>query len=106
MATKEYVAATIIHELVHGYYNETKGRSLYEDAQHNDMAVEYVKPMAEALVGIFSVTAQDAMALSWAGLYGTSAWETLKSLDPAKATTIKLISENYKNGYKGTKCNH
>lgn len=99
-ASEEYIAATLIHELVHGYYHETKGRSLGNDAQHIDMATYYVQPMAEALVGIYGMSPQNAEAIAWGGLQDTPQWQSKSS---SERNNIAITNGNYRTGVSGHK---
>lgn len=99
-ASEEYIAATLIHELVHGYYHETTGRSLSEDAQHIDMATYYVQPMAQALVGLYGMSPENATAVAWGGLGETSQW---KAKSASEQNNIININGNYRTGVSGYK---
>lgn len=97
-ASKEYIAATLIHELIHGYYNETTGNKLDNTDQHNDMSTRYVEPMAQALLGMYGISVSDATALAWGGLKKTPAYIALSA---TQKNQIALINSFYKRGTAG-----
>ena len=99
-ASEPYIAATLIHELVHGYYHEINNKPLGNDADHVNMAGEYVEPMAQALVGLYGMPVQDAIDLAWGGLGDTPQF---LALSPTERNRISLTNESYKNGTKGKK---
>ena len=55
-ASKEFVAATIIHEMIHGMYFQQTGVPLNQSQQHQQMATDYVEPMANALVAVYNLS--------------------------------------------------
>jgi len=104
-ASKEYIAATIMHEVIHAYLTlyGTNG-SLN---QHTDMATNYLSIMAIDLKLLYpGITEEDATALSWGGLGETQLWKDLVRDHPDQANKIVDINNQYKNatGTKGTRC--
>lgn len=109
-SSKEYIAATLIHEAIHGYINVVYYRykhnwtgydsnyvkthlGIFWDflehqgttnptAQHNEMAVNYVAKMKEFLIG-FCPGIDDAMAtaLAWGGLRDSNVWKAKSTTD-------------------------
>ncbi len=107
-ASEQYIAATIIHEIMHAYF---RLEQLPAGADHQRMAANYISSMSQALQDTFGMTAQDATALSWGGLNETvqgvpitAEWTAYKSAHPNDASQIQLINNQYKNAKKGYKC--
>lgn len=104
-ASAEYIAATIIHEVLHAYM--TFSGKLGEFNQHTTMANDYIYTMQKDLQKMFpNMSDNDAIALSWGGLGDTQAWKDMLNNDPDKANTIVDINKQYKNatGSKGSRC--
>ncbi len=78
-SSQEYIAATIIHELLHAYlgYNKINGKSpgispVDEVAQHEYIAGQYVDDMRDMIITLFpNFSPEEAEALAWGGLEGT-----------------------------------
>ncbi|MCF0056612.1 hypothetical protein [Dyadobacter sp. CY356] len=88
-ASKEFIAKTIYHEILHIYLNTT------EESDHIKMANNYVNPIANALMSQFpNLGAANAEALAWSGLYNTKAWDKLPG---EKQKSIRDINERFKN---------
>lgn len=105
MGSQDYIAATLIHECVHAYItyqranfgSDTSGfQTLFpiywdfrgNDAQHNEMAGNYVDMMKRFLKGINPNLQDDvASALAWGGLEGTAIYK-------AKSQSEKDVIQN------------
>lgn len=105
-ASKDYIAATIIHEMIHVYLPANDGTT-----DHETMATQYVNPMANALKAAgYALTYSDAVDLSWGGLQKTKAWTELKNIDTVTGSQVTnrilQTNSNFKNatGY-GVRCN-
>jgi hypothetical protein len=103
-ASKEYIAATIMHEALHAYIAK-KGSGGSDQIDHEDMAINYVTKMAEALHQMFpTLSLPDARAIAYGGLEGTATynWDVTKF-----GLSSNYISTNtaYRNGTKGHGCN-
>lgn len=62
-ASKEYIAATIMHEVLHAYFKALNVNPLMED--HNEMGLLYVDEMAAGIREVYpSISADDAKALA------------------------------------------
>jgi len=69
-SSKEFIAATIMHEALHAYL-DSKGIAI-GDAQHDVMAANYVNSMANDLMAMFPGLIKDAAySLAWGGLENT-----------------------------------
>jgi hypothetical protein len=119
-SSKEYIAVTIYHEVLHAYleaYFPTIGTTDLNTQHHQYMANQCVDYMASMLQQLFpNLSVTDATALSWQGLNGNfkfkngvvepnSYWNQL----PA-ATRVNYINRNnqFKTGKlngTGTQCN-
>lgn len=84
-ATKEYLAATFLHEAIHAYIdyrNLVVQAGGYSNAvirldQHDVMAAAYVNQLKDAVLEIFPSYPPDyAEALAWGGLHESAAWST------------------------------
>jgi len=102
--SKEYVTATIIHEIIHGYYKILYGRESTDPWDHGQMAGDnYFNKMKFSLMEIFpNMSDVDAQALVWIGLQTTDQYQN-KPL--AEKNSIESIALNYRAGISGTKCN-
>ena len=105
-SSKDYIAATIIHEMLHVYLPANDGIT-----DHEVMASKYVNPMADALKAAgYALTYNDAVALSWGGLQKTKAWQQLVDIDRVSGSSVTnqilQTNNNYRNatGY-GVRCN-
>jgi hypothetical protein len=104
-ASSEYVAATLYHEFIHAYLDFLGINLNSADAQHESMANMWVGQMQSALMNQFpTLSSADAYALAWGGLYGTGAFQTLKTNNPSLAASIVNVNYIYKYGGKGTHC--
>jgi hypothetical protein len=93
-SSREYIAAVIMHEALHAYL-DSKGIAI-GDAQHEQMAANYVNTMANDLMAMFPGLIKDAAyALAWGGLEGTALYS-----DPNKTvylpTTQSAINTLYR----------
>ncbi|WP_254561396.1 hypothetical protein [Dyadobacter diqingensis] len=91
-ASQEFVTATIYHEVLHVFINNT------ETYDHNKMSTEYVTPMIQALMSWFPLSYEDAEALAWSGLQSTPAYPQNKRSD------MNLINNKYLNSTYGHAC--
>jgi len=91
-ASQEFVTATIYHEVLHVFINNT------ETYDHNKMSTEYVTPMIQALMSWFPLSYEDAEALAWSGLQSTPAYPQNKRSD------MNLINNKYLNRTYGHAC--
>jgi len=107
-ASKEYIAATILHEAVHGWIDFTFPLFTVSNTQHHELmaSADRFNMMKNALKEMFpNLPEQDAIDLTWGGLYNTILFNNLPSTEKAR---IIQENENYKhksspNG-KGTPC--
>ncbi|QIP15787.1 hypothetical protein G8759_25730 [Spirosoma aureum] len=104
-ASRDYIAATIIHEAMHVILGSGQNTS-----DHNQMANNYIQTMANSLLYAgFIMNQNELTALSWGGLSDTTAWATMIANDQANNTgvtgSIAYINSQYKNGLQGQICN-
>ncbi len=108
-ASSEYVAATLIHEILHAYLGAELQINTGGQIQHNEMAGKYIDCMVNILRRFYpNLSSQDAIALSWGGLYQTAAWSS-NLLSQSQKDNILLINKQHKNlnnecGPHGTPC--
>jgi hypothetical protein len=96
-ASREFIAATIIHETFHGYLNY-----LNSSFQHQVMISQYIESFTAALHKMYpSVSSDDLLALSYGGLQGTHDFLSLPIGDQNRYLNLNT---NYKNGTDGTPC--
>jgi|GEM_PF-1479113 len=103
-AGQEYIAVTILHEVLHAYFHA----SGIDIDHHTNMANLYVAPMAQSLVNLYGISLNVATALAWGGLYQTDAWSNLSSTDQNLYVSTNLYWKNTgnpKSEAPGTKCN-
>ncbi len=99
-ASKEYIAATIIHELLHAYIDHNG----IPTNSHEEMATKYFSLMTKSLQNLFTLSDDEAKALTWGGLEKTLGYTTNVISNNLKPTYNSFNSE-YKNKTKGTGCN-
>lgn len=104
-ASKEYIAATIYHEVLHVYIPA----SLFNEGEHNQMATNYIYPIAEAIRGVYpTIPWGDAVALAWGGLGETNLFRLLTKpyRDEVESINAAYKSVNGVSGSTiGTRCN-
>lgn len=102
--SKEYVSATIIHEIIHGYYKVEYGRESTNPWDHGQMVGDlYFNRMKYALQELFpGLSDIDAQALVWIGLQDTDQY---KNKPLSEKNSIESTALNYRVGLSGTKCN-
>lgn len=66
--TRENVTAVIIHEVIHAYFVFNGLKNRLQTIEHEDMAVNYINPMAAYLISIYGIPEKDAVGLAWSGL--------------------------------------
>lgn len=99
-ASKEYIAATVIHEVFHAYL--TKSQTILN--QHQDMAQNYFNTMKAELIKMFpNLDPAKAEALTWGGLERDNL-STFNDLGTVMKSTIQLTNDYYKSGQQGTPC--
>ncbi|MFC6100886.1 hypothetical protein [Olivibacter domesticus] len=106
-AAQEYIAATIMHEVVHAYM-DVRGNPLKDQnyLQHMEMAAFYVSKMQHGLMETFpGITADPAEALAWGGLRESLSWQSMVGSSPTKANQIVNTNSQYRTGGAGTHCN-
>lgn len=111
-ASKDYIAATLIHEAIHAYIIRMRPHSfpggggdgmdsatfvqhfpIYmqygpANAQHYEMATNYVTFMKNTIQGLNpTLTNYNAEALAWGGLEMTTVWQS-------RADSIELVLRN------------
>jgi hypothetical protein len=101
-ASKEYVAVTIMHEIIHAYMGAYWGTVRNNDTQHPLMVECYfVNLMANSLGSLFPNLSQypgDAMALAWYGLDQTPSWDNFTILQKLEMQNINDAHKNRTNG--------
>ncbi len=97
-STKENSATVIIHEVIHSYFAYT-GQNKLQVIEHQDMATNYVQPMATFLSGLYNIPIKDATALAWSGLADANSYINSTNFDyPGGSMTkdeLKDISRDY-----------
>jgi hypothetical protein len=90
VSSKEYIAATIMHEALHAYM-DSKGIAF--DSQHAEMAAKYLNAMAADLKAMFrGMNDTIAYSLAWGGLEGTPLYANPGSVNcPGYQTEIDLL---------------
>lgn len=108
--SKDYIAATIIHESIHAYIrymritlDTTEFKTLFpiywqfkkDNADHNEMANRYINSMSSLLKRLNNNLPDSiANALSWGGLHQTGIWNTIDSAKRNQILIINSISKN------------
>jgi hypothetical protein len=101
-ASKEYVAVTIMHEIIHAYMSAYWGTVRNNDTQHPLMVECYfINLMANSLESLFPNLSQypgDAMALAWYGFDQTPSWNNFTILEKLAMQNINDAHKNRTNG--------
>jgi|GEM_PF-3250187 len=106
-SSQEYIAATVAHEIIHGYLRVTNKLA---NLDHETMATNYVDIMRQALQDIqVNIPREQAEALAWGGLQETLAWRNRAAANPTWAQNVQKINSAHRdirmyNPYKGTRC--
>lgn len=121
-SSREYMAAVILHELVHSFismYKEQNGVPLTDFDQHQHIFERWVNQLRDAFVEIYGISSIDATALALQGMDDVLTQEVgpgqysfkQKYIDFANTKynmdlyNARAIFDQYKSGTKGTKCN-
>lgn len=106
-ASKEYIAATILHESIHAWIDYLFPSQPANAEQHNLMAASYrFDMMLNALKQMFpGLNSQDAIDLTWGGLYNSILFNNLSSAERQRIieTNNRYKHRSLPNG-KGTPC--
>jgi hypothetical protein len=104
-ASQEYIAVTIMHEILHAYFALAKWDPTMTDRDirdHRQMANDYVCILADALTEMFpDMPYKEATALSWGGLELTDVYQALPQAD---RNEMEATNSYYRLGISGTKC--
>ncbi len=100
-ASKEYIAATILHEAIHAWIDYQYPIPVENTEQHNLMAsTNRFNLMVIALMEMFpNLNQQDAIDLTWGGLYETILFNNLPSSERQR---IVDTNENYRTRINGS----
>jgi hypothetical protein len=98
-SSQEHTAAVLLHEILHAYFRETTSKTeAFENLDHQTMANDYVKPMADFLSSLYSISLTDATALAWDGVVGTKAFINSSSFTIGSGVnTITLAKQDLQN---------
>lgn len=93
--TKENSTTIIIHELIHAYFSYV-GKSTVglQAVEHENMATNYVQPMAKYLSDIYGISTKDATALAWSGLSDAKSYIDYESFEYPGGTMTKNESKS------------
>lgn len=111
--SQEFAAATIVHEIMHCYFNANKTYYNNQFKQHQTMAEEYIESMKSAVTDIFpNMPAKDAYALTMNGfndmfennLTGWNALLTKYNLTTQEIYNTQVAYKSSAQNAPGTKC--
>jgi len=104
-STREYIAATILHEAVHAWIDYQYISPVEAAQQHNLMAsTNRFNMMLAALLELFpTMSPQDASDLTWGGLYNTPLFENKPLLEKQRIVNKNLDYKNH-TANTGTPC--
>jgi hypothetical protein len=103
-ASKELIAACILHEMLHVHINRTE----FQD--HVDISEYYINPLAAYLSNMFGMNLGEAKSLLWAGLQDTPCWEEREQLggnenwQSGNYLRLHQNKNNFNHGQTGTHC--
>ena len=101
--SQEYIASTIIHEVLHAYMNYT-GQPLGNDSQHLAMGNNYVNLMRDYLQTMYGINSTNATILSLGGLEGYPWFSSLLNSRNISSNQYWQTKQNFKNKTSGTPC--
>lgn len=99
-ASKEYIIATVFHELLHAYMGYLDIDASSNTLDHENMADNYLNLLTNALIEHYNISHTDAMHLSWGGLQETNKWSKLSQ---SQKNQIIQTNGEFKSG-KGSPC--
>lgn len=106
---QEFIATTIVHEIMHAYFDSQKTYFTQQFQQHGDMAENYIDDLKNAVQAIYSsLDDKAAYALILNGFgdifkNDLTYWDTLVSKYDLDTGQIINIRDNYKSHNSGTK---
>lgn len=105
-ASQEYIAATILHEVVHAWIEYSYPNTSDQINQHNLMASSWrFEAMKTALMEIFpNLGEQDAIDLTWGGNYQTTAFMTKPPTEQQQIIDRNNQFKNHTPNGPGTPC--
>lgn len=102
-SSKEYIGATIMHEILHAYMSYKGGTPPINE--HEDMALFYLDTFIAALMDVYpGLERWQAEALAWPGLQNTYAYSEFKRNFPRIANQEAQLAAKHKTGAAGTLC--
>lgn len=108
-ASQEFIATTIVHEIMHAYFDSQKTYYTQQFQQHRDMAENYIDDLKNAVQAIYSsLDDKAAYALILNGFgdifkNDLTYWDNLVSKYDLDTGQIINIRDNYKSHNSGTK---
>ncbi|WAC41193.1 hypothetical protein [Pedobacter sp. SL55] len=79
-ASKESLAAVLIHEVLHSYIKSQNPNILDTNNVHHNMMVQnYIEPMSNYLTSAFGISRKDAFSLTWNGVIDSDVFEMANS---------------------------
>jgi hypothetical protein len=102
-ASKEFIAYTIIHEMIHVYLHKT------ELDDHQDIGTIYLDPIANTLVKLYKIDPENAKLLTQSGTLGSPYYYNTIFFNPQLREKISTVVNNYNstnNKKHGTYCNN
>jgi hypothetical protein len=103
-ASKEYVAAVMLHECLHAYLHYNS----FDDSlsNHNYIANNYIDLFQNSLHQLFpNLDSMDVKALAWGGLPETNAWDSIQTNHPLLYDTLRVRNAMHRVRTRGTICN-
>ncbi len=108
-ASQEFIATTMVHEIMHAYFDSQKTYYTQQFQQHRNMAENYIDDLKNAVQSIYSsLDDKAAYALILNGFgdifkNDLTYWNTLVSKYDLDTAQIINIRDNYKSHSSGTK---
>lgn len=102
-ASKEFIAYTIIHEMIHVYLHKT------ELDDHQDIGTIYLDPIVKTLVKLYKMDPAKAKLLAQSGTLGSPYYYNTIFFNPPLREKILIVVNNYNNtnnAKHGTYCNN
>jgi|GEM_PF-2081811 len=94
-STKEHVAVILIHEIVHAYFRKSTSKAEeFDGKDHQDMATNYINPIANFLTGLFGLSLTDATALAWNTVADADAFKNANNFTIGSGPNATIISKD------------
>ncbi|MGQ7854805.1 hypothetical protein ACUN24_11240 [Pedobacter sp. WC2501] len=94
-ASREFIASTIMHEVLHAYFRDVEGKpEIVDEMDHNTMAEKYILPMSNYLVSVFGISQFDATAIVWEGLKESNIYKNSSNFEVGEGNGKTIVTKS------------